>query len=92
MEDEAGRLRVGRGAVGCGGEDGVPQGEVRREGLLVGSHDADAVLQEERVGLSPVLGRGVVDEDGAAGRFTQVVDELRGGEGRRRGRVEVGVP
>lgn len=55
---------VGRG--GGGGVDGVPEGEGGAEGFFVGGYDADAGLEESRVGVREGLGACVVDQDGGA--------------------------
>lgn len=46
--------------------DGVPEGEGGAEGFLVGGYDADAGLEESRVGVREGLGACVVDQDGGA--------------------------
>jgi len=80
-----GRLVVDLGAGLLGGaEDIMPQLIRAGESLLVGSHDADTVAEKKRVGVSDILGAGVIDEDGlGAGRF-EIFDELGGSKGRLR--------
>lgn len=88
VEDEA----AGAGAVAGGAVDGLPQRIRGGEGLLVGGDDADALLEEERVGVGDVLVRGVVDEDDFAGGGAQVVGDLDRVEGGGVGGGEVFLP
>ena len=46
-----------------GDEDVAPELEGAAEGFFVGGYDADAVLEEERVGFGDVLAGGVVHDD-----------------------------
>lgn len=55
-------------ALGRGGEDVLPEGEIGGETLLVGGDDGDALAEEDGVGGGEGGVAGVVDEDGAAGR------------------------
>lgn len=71
-------------------EDLLPKLVGAREGLLVGSDDADAIAKEEWVGVGDVLGAGVVDEDGLVAGGLEVLDQLGRGEGSLGGGGELG--
>lgn len=68
-------------ALGGGAEDVLPEFVRAGEGFLVGGNDADAALEEDRVGIGDVLGARVVDENGLVAGGGEVGDQV--GEGQR---------
>ena len=75
-------------AVG-GFVNGGPEVEGAGEGFFVGRDDADALVEEGRVGVGDFLAAGVVDEDALVGEFFEEFEGLGDGEGGRGGCFEV---
>ena len=75
-------LMVYQGLALCGGgEDTLPQAQLRRETLLVRGDHGDTLPQENGVRAGQSRVAGVVDQDGAAGGRREVRGDLVDGEG-----------